>query len=286
AVVAYQDYLLAEDYQEGIDQDARILGWSMTKSVGNALFGIMDKNGAIDIEATPDIPQWQEDDRKDITVSHLLQMSAGLDWTESYSSLTNATRMIFMEKDHVKYSCLAEAEHPPGEHWYYSSGTSNILSGILRNKFDSFDDYLAFPYDSLFAPLGMHSAVIEMDNVGNHVLSSYCWATARDWTRFGLLYLYRGNWLGKQIFTEDWTDYSTSAAPASDGKYGAQIWINENPWRMPSVPTDAFYEQGFGGQRILIVPSMDLVVTVMSGNQPDFDFNSFYEQVFECLGEE
>ena len=98
----------------------------------------------------------------------------------------------------------------PDRKWYYSSGTSNILSKIMHITFDDDAQYATFPYDSLFHKINMKSAIIETDNSWNFVLSSYCWATARDWTKFGMLYLNQGNWFGYQIFSPEWIDYSTS----------------------------------------------------------------------------
>ncbi len=177
----------------------------------------------------------------------------------------------------------SKAKEEPNQKWLYSSGTTNILSKIMRSKFDSYDEYLSFPYDSLFHQINMKSAIIELDNNGNHLLSSYGWANARDWTRFGLLYLNNGNWFGKQIFSEKWVEYSTTPALKSNGKYGAQIWLNTFGEKLPSVPHDAYYENGFGGQRILIIPSKNIVITILSGNQNDFDFDLFYKNVLSCF---
>ncbi|WP_459212495.1 serine hydrolase domain-containing protein [Aquimarina rhabdastrellae] len=282
-LVAYKNWLVAEEYQEGVQQDSRILGWSMTKSVGNAFFGIMEKDQKVNIKDVTRFSTWANDDRKTITVSDLLRMNSGLKWSENYGSLSDVTRMLYLEKDFpafAKQSPLAEA---PGTKWLYSSGTSNLLSKVMRNSVTGFENYNAFPKQRLFDPIGMKSAVIETDNVSNYVLSSYCWATARDWTRFGLLYLYKGNWFGKQIFTEEWVDYSTTPVADSDGLYGAQIWLNATQKRIPSAPKDAFFENGFGGQRILIIPSKDLVITVMSGKADDFDFDELYTQIFKHI---
>lgn len=281
--VAYKDFLLAEQYNQGVNENTRLLGWSMTKSMGNALYGILAKNGILSIEETTGIKSWQGDQRKEITYSNLLQMSSGLAWDESYTRLSNVTRMLFLEKDFSKYALQSKAIKKPDEEWVYSSGTSNILSGILRTKFKDYTDYLTFPYDSLFLPIGMKSALIELDPSGHHVLSSYGWATARDWTRFGLLYLYRGHWFGQQIFSPEWVDYSTTSAKKSDGKYGAQLWVNSQGDPMPSVPHDAYFENGYGGQRVLIIPSKELVFVVLSGNQNDFDFDTFYKEALRCF---
>jgi CubicO group peptidase (beta-lactamase class C family) len=130
----------------------------------------------------------------------------------------------------------------------------------------------------------MKSAVLETDAAGNYVFSSYCWATARDWTRFGLLYLNKGHWFGRQVFTEDWADYSTHPANASGKRYSAQIWLNaaDDP-AMKNAPPDAYYEDGFGGQRVLIIPSKELVIVMLSGQQKDFEFDYILPDLLACF---
>jgi CubicO group peptidase (beta-lactamase class C family) len=281
--ITYRNFLLAEAYAPGVDRNTRLLGWSMTKTMSNALIGNLVKNGMVDIDKPAGIEEWKNDDRKNITISNLLQMSSGLDWEEDYGKLSNVTRMLYLTPDMVSYSLQPQLRSTPDSEWVYSSGTSNILSGIIRSKFDSENEYLNFPYDSLFAVLGMKSAVLETDRANNYVFSSYCWATARDWTRFGLLYLNEGNWFGKQVFTQEWTRYSTTPATSSEGQYGAQIWLNAGRKEMPSAPPGAYYEDGFGGQRVLMIPSKDLAVVMLSGQQKNFDFNQFLARVLDCF---
>ncbi len=281
--VAYKNFLLGEEYSEGVDKNTRLLGWSMTKTIGNSLFGILEKNNIINVNDAAGIESWKNDERKNITINNLLQMSSGLNWIENYSKLSNVTTMLYLKENFPAYAIESKANEEPNQKWLYSSGTTNILSKIMRSKFDSYDEYLSFPYDSLFHQINMKSAIIELDNNGNHLLSSYGWANARDWTRFGLLYLNNGNWFGKQIFSEKWVEYSTTPALKSNGKYGAQIWLNTFGEKLPSVPHDAYYENGFGGQRILIIPSKNIVITILSGNQNDFDFDLFYKNVLSCF---
>ena len=179
----------------------------------------------------------------------------------------------------------------PGEVFNYASGTSNILSGLIRQSFDDHGDYLEFPHKELFDPLGMDSALIEIDQAGNYILSSYGWATARDWTRFGLLYLYKGNWFGKEIFNEEWYLKSIAAAKSSKCRYGYHIWLNTTDEvghkELKNVPDDAFYEDGVFGQRILIIPSKDLVISVFSGMMDgkvfETFFDDFYGEVLDCF---
>jgi CubicO group peptidase (beta-lactamase class C family) len=284
--VAYNNFLVGEAYNSGVDAETRLLGWSMTKSIGNALFGILNKTKKIDIYKETGISEWQGDGRKSITTNNLLQMSGGLQWEENYFRLSDVTKMLFLNQDFPAYEIQPNLENKPNEKWLYSSGSSNILSDILRMNFSNHENYLRFPYDSLFQQINMKSALIELENKGNYALSSYAWATARDWTRFGLLYLYKGNWFGKEIFTPQWATYSTTPSTTSNGVYGAQFWLNYSGEKVPSINRDAFYEDGFGGQRILIIPSRNLVITVLSGNQSNFNFDEFYSHIVSCFDNE
>ena len=209
-VVANDSTMLAEQYQIGVDKDSRLLGWSMTKTVGNALSGILKKNQQFHLDQIQLLPEWENDIRKNISLNNLLKMSSGLEWTEDYSKLSDVTRMLYLDVDFPSRAIRSPSVEAPDQKWYYSSGTSNILSKIMRNTFDDDSQYSAFPYESLFHRINMRSAVIETDNVGDFVLSSYCWATARDWTKLGMLYLNRGNWFGDPIFSPDWVNYNTT----------------------------------------------------------------------------
>lgn len=279
--VAYKDYLVSDKYAEGVTKDTRLLGWSMTKTVLNALYGILEKNGKINLEENCCLPEWKNDERREITLNNLLQMNSGLQWNEEYSMKTDVTQMLYLEPDVSSYAMQMPGAKKPGDEWRYSSGTTNILSRILRLKLA--EQYLSFPYDSLFNVIGMSSAVVELDNSGNYIYSSYGWATARDWTKFGLLYLNKGNWFGRQVFTPQWAEYSVAPANSSDNGYGAQVWLNASDKKLPAVPGDAFFANGYGGQKILVIPSKQMVIVVLSGRQKDFDFNSFYAEVFSCF---
>ncbi len=281
-VVAQNNQLVAEGYQAGINPNTRLLGWSMTKTMSNALYGILTGQGVVDIDQPTGLAAWQNDGRQHITINNLLQMSSGLHWSESYFTLSEVTRMLYLVADMPAYARQQPATVAPNQVWYYASGTTNILSGLLRQQAGSHAAYRSLLHDSLFAAINMPSAMVETDAAGNYVLSSYGWATARDWTRFGLLYLNNGQWFGQQVLPPGWVARSVAPAPASGGRYGSQMWLNASG-RLPSVPKDAYFENGFGGQRILIIPSKNMVITFMSGFVPLFDFNSFYAAVFSCF---
>ena len=281
--IVYKNNLIAEEYAPGITATTRLLGWSMTKTMCNALIGNLVKNGLLDINQPAPIPEWQNDERKNITVNNLLQMSSGLEWVEDYGKISNVTKMLYLERDLGTYAASVPFLSNPGEDWVYSSGTTNILSEIIRKSLPDEKQYHDFPHDSLFDVLGMRSAVLEMDDAGTYIFSSYGWATARDWTRFGMLYLNKGWANGKQVFTPEWANYSETPASASGGKYGAQIWLNVVQVELPKAPPDAFYEDGFGGQRVLVIPSKEMLIVMLSGQQKDFDFNPFVAQLLTCI---
>lgn len=282
-LVNYKNYLIAENYAPGVDVNTRLLGWSMTKTISNALIGNLVKNKRMDISQPANIDGWQQDERKKITINNLLQMSSGLEWEEDYSKISHVTKMLFQQRDLSAFAMSSPAVFKPGEVWRYSSGTTNILSFLIKSAFEDEVDYLSFPKDSLFDMIGMRSAMIEMDDANTFVLSSYCWATARDWTRFGLLYLNQGMANGHEVFTPEWTAYTLTPAPASGDKYGAQIWLNKAQTELPSAPPDAFYEDGFGGQTVLVIPSKELVVVLLSGQQKNFDFDRFILKILNCF---
>lgn len=171
----------------------------------------------------------------------------------------------------------------PGEIWNYSSGTSNLLSGILRDQFGSRQEYLDYPYKALIDKIGMHSMLLEVDMEGNYVGSSYGWATTRDWAKFGTLYLNSGNWNGEQLFSPKWVDYITKPTAHSKGVYGAHFWLNAGG-KFPDVPRDMYSANSFQGQYVFVITSKDLVV-VRTGlaTNPIFDVNTFLRDLIKSI---
>ncbi|WPR72313.1 serine hydrolase [Flavobacterium sp. NG2] len=282
-VVIYKDKIVAEKYASGFNEKSKLLGWSMTKSVTSAIFGVLAKQGKFDIYKPAPIPEWQRDSRKYITTHNLLQMNSGLAWVENYKTICDVTRMLFQSKDMGKVQLHKLATYNPNTHWNYSSGTTNLLAKILRGEFKNHQDYLDFWYTNLIDKIGMHSMLIETDMTGNYVGSSYGWATARDWGKFGLLYLHQGNWNGEQILDSTWVDYSKTPTATSKNGYGAHFWLNAGG-KFPDVPRDMYYCSGFQGQMIAIIPSKELVI-VRLGLKGDegFDFNLFLKEIVASI---
>jgi CubicO group peptidase (beta-lactamase class C family) len=278
-VVLYKNKLIAEKYDTGFTKDSRILGWSMTKSITSSAFGVLAKQGKIDIYKPAPVAEWQNDERKNITINDLLHMNSGLEWEENYSTICDATKMLFLAEDMGKVQLDKPAQFKPNTHWNYSSGTTNLLSLILRRQFKTQQEYLDFWYSAVIDKIGMSSMIVEQDMTGTFVGSSYGWATARDWSKFGLLYLNKGNWNGEQILDESWVKYTATPTNTSEGKYGAQFWLNAGG-KFPDVPRDMFYCSGYQGQMVAIIPSMDMVIVRMGLKEdPAFDFNGFLKGI-------
>ena len=171
----------------------------------------------------------------------------------------------------------------PTEIWNYSSGTTNLLSGILRQQFRTHQEYLDFPYRDLIDKIGAHSMLIEAAVAGNYVGSSYGWANTRDWARFGQLYLDRGQWNGEQLFKPEWVDYIVTPTALSNGIYGAHFWLNSSG-KFPDVPRDMYSMNGFQGQYVFVIPSKSLIV-VRTGlaEEPEFDINGFLSNLVKAI---
>ncbi|WP_348812095.1 serine hydrolase domain-containing protein [Flavobacterium maritimum] len=282
-LVIYKDKIIAEKYDTGFNKDSKILGWSMTKSITSAMFGILEKQAKFNIYKPAPIPEWANDERKIITTNDLLHMNSGLEWEEKYDRICDATEMLFQAEDMTKVQLEKPAIFKPNTHWNYSSGTSNLLSGILRKQFKTHQEYLDFWYTNLIDKIGMNSMLIETDMAGNYVGSSYGWATTRDWAKFGLLYLHKGNWNGEQILNESWVKYTTTPTNTSNGQYGAHFWLNASG-RYKDAPRDLFSCNGFQGQMIFIIPSQDLVIVRMGLKEdPAINFNELLRGIISSI---
>ena len=259
----------------------------MTKSFVNALIGIMVKDSLLDIHVPMDIPEWQSDGRKAITLHDLMQMQSGLEWNEDYGARSDVNIMLHCERDMGLYALMKPLEYEPSTHWQYSSGTTDIAMRYLRSRFSSDEAFLRYMHSRLFAPLGIIAPVFEQDMSGTPVGSSYLYATAMDFARFGQMYLDDGCVGNERILPEGWVDYTRMPAAASNGRYGAFFWLNRSG-KFPDVPKDMYYCDGHDGQDIFIFPSHQLVVVILGFSpKPDnvIDFNALLRDILSITSE-
>lgn len=264
--VAYQDKIIAEHYRPGIDESTPLLSWSASKSITSALIGRLVQTRGLDIYRPVGFEEWKQDDRRSITIDHLLRMESGLAFDERYAPLSEAVEMLYQSTDMGGYALAKPLEAEPGTQWSYSSGTTNILSKILfQQTGGDIRSLETFAREELFHKLGMTTAIFEHDEAGAFVGSSYFYASTRDWLRFCLLYKNKGIWNGEQLLPEGWVDYSLRPTPhAPDGRYGAQIWLNagepgSDERLLPRLPDDTFAFEGYQDQWFIVIPSKSLM---------------------------
>lgn len=291
-VVVYEGQIVGEKYATGFDRNSKLMGWSMAKSITNALIGILVRKGKLQLNSLAPVAEWQNDERKEITLNHLLQACSGLSWSESYFVPTSDFHNMFIRSDDkAAYAATRKLKHTPGEHFQYSSGTTNILSRIIRQTVSD-EQYYRFPYEELFYKTGMNHTLLEPDPSGTFVGSSYGFGSARDWARFGMLYLNDGIWNGERILPEGWVKYTTTPAPATQmGEYGAQWWLNKgskdnaNIRKYPELPSDAYWADGFEEQYVMVIPSKKLVLVRLGVSHHRFDFTRLAIAIIKSLPE-
>lgn len=266
-VVVSGGKIVAERYNPGFGDASTIhQSWSMAKSFTSALVGILVRQGRLDIYAPAPVPQWSDaaDPRHAITTDQLLRMASGLEWNEAYLAPDSDTVAMLAgpgRDDMAGYAASKPAAVPPDTRVSYSTGTSNILAGIVGDEVGHGDPYRSFLQDELLSPIGIapERARPGFDARGNLIGGSIMDTTARDFARFGYLFLRNGVWDGRQILPAGWVDYVRTPSPPPFGlpNYGAQWWIDaDHP--------DRFYASGLVGQHIMVVPAADLVVVVLS----------------------
>ncbi|WEO66907.1 serine hydrolase domain-containing protein [Rhizobium rhizogenes] len=267
AVVVIKDgRIVAESYGEGFGKGTPLIGWSMTKTVNAAIIGRLMLTGRMSFDDQNLLPQWSEDARKNIKLSDLLGMESGLAFNESYGAVSDVTRMLYLDPDSTGIAANAPQQAPAGERFSYSSGTATLLSRVWMNKLPNESTAIAYPRDALFAPLGMSSAVLEADERGTFIGSSYLYATARDWARFGQFLLQDGVWKGQRLLPEGFVGAMRTPTKASEGAYSqVQAWL-AGPGGSDAqfgLPADTFWMLGHDGQSVAIVPSAHLVLVRM-----------------------
>lgn len=290
--------IVFEKYGNSFDKDSRLISWSMAKSITSALFGIMQKDGKLSLDAPIADPHWKADDKRSkITYRQALTMTDGINWREEdYSDAirNDAALMLFGKgrEDIVKYATSRPLKNNPGEVWNYSSGTTNIIAAGIsralgpRNVSDPTGRAAMrnFMYDRLFTPIGMTNTSAEFDANGNFYGSSLVYSTAQDFARFGLLFLRGGQWDGKQIINEDFVNFVRTP---SNGKgadhYGAHWWLSPSNGKgiLKKGPFDAFAAQGHEGQLIMVIPSKDMVIVRLGLSTSEKHWDAIGEQIQE-----
>jgi CubicO group peptidase (beta-lactamase class C family) len=291
-IVLHDDRVIAERYGTGYNIDTPLLAWSVSKSVVNALIGILVRQGRLSVGAPAPVPAWRDpsDPRHAITIEELMRMTSGLALAETNSGFDPSSRMLYTEPDMAGFAESAGLRAAPGTRYSYSSPSTLILSRIIRDAVGGrAEDVRRFAERELFDPLGMRHVTIEFDATGTPIGSTYMFATARDWARFGMLYMNDGVVSRRRILPEGWVRYSASPTPGARDGYGAGFFTNRGDSDFArrrvrgGMPADSFFASGTLGQRIVIAPAERLVVVRFGRAQdwPDFDIRGLIRLVAE-----
>jgi CubicO group peptidase (beta-lactamase class C family) len=272
---------VGEYYAPGFEPNTPLLGWSMTKTVMAGVIGMLIKDGKLSLAQAGFWPG--NDGREKIRLKDLLAMSSGLQWNENHGLVSDLTSMLYQQPDMAAFARSQPLAHPPGEEWQYSTGTAVILSRIAQESLTKgateAQDLSTFIKARLFNPIGISSATIEPDEHGTLVSSSYMYATARDWARYGLFLLQDGVWQGEELLPPGYVTMMSTPVDASHGQYGmgqTWLWIPDsvtpgvNPDTAFGIPPDAFWMAGHDGQSVCIIKSRQLVI-VRLGLTPHAD---------------
>lgn len=297
--------LVYEKYANGYNRNSPHNTRAISKSFINALVGsaILENRFQLDDPVASYYAPLNRASHKKITIKNLLEMSSGIDWDEgreNSSVKSSVLNMLFAEgsRNMALYAAGLPISHEPGSYWYYSSGDTNILSALLKERLGS--EYSRYPWDKIFDPLGMKNVTWERDVSGTFVGSSYVYMRAQDLAKFAYLYLNDGIWNGKRILPVDWVRYTTTVVdsyyttPLRKDMYednpGAHVFLNigdsfrdvDRPW--PEAPADLFVFRGQRGQFAFVIPSLDLVIVRYGDDrEQSLDINKFLKLVIAIL---
>ena len=273
--------VVREEYGPTAGPDTALVSWSMAKSVTHAAAGLCVRDGLLRLDEPVRVPEWLDDARGEITLDHLLAMSDGLAWREEYvdAGQSDVIEMLFGSghADVASFAASMPLVHAPGTVWNYSSGTTNIVARLVGDAVAGATATAAvreaamrrFLADELFGPLGMVSADARFDDAGTFIGSSFVYSTARDFARFGELYLHDGLNDGRRLLPDGWCVHArtppSAPVPADEEfGYGRHWWL----WDRMGV-ADAFGAHGYEGQYTVVAPDRDLVVVRLGKTTAD-----------------
>ncbi len=269
-LVLHKGRIVAERYDLGTTADTQLESWSMGKSLTATLVGLLIQQGALSLEAPAPVAAWQRpgDPRRGITLSHLLRMSSGLhctspgdpDYAPDRDGYPAHALVYTGALDVFRFSTSRPLQFTPGTEGRYRNCDPLTLGAIVRQAVEARgEEYLTWPQRALFDRIGIRRQVLEPDPYGNFILSGYDYGTVRNWARLGLLYAQDGVWQGTRLLPEGFVRFVSTPAPGwAKPRYGGLFWVNGT--NELDAPPDAYWMAGAGGQRVIVIPSRELVI--------------------------
>lgn len=281
-VVARHGRIVWERYWGGWTEASTDNSWSMAKSVTSALVGIAIDEGKIeglDQSASDFIPEWRGSNREEITIRHLLSMATGLEWAMLYDPPSGDTATMLGQEDEVAYALDREVYRAPGSDWYYSDGDVEVVGHIL--KVATGMEASEYAQKKLFGPIGFEMDDWSSDNRGQTLTYCCIRSTARDFARFGYLYLREGKWGEQQVVPAEWVKESTQPSQFENMNYGYYWWLVD----FPGAPEDLYAAMGYLEKRIYVMPSLDIVAVRLGEGDENWDDAAFLRPIVDAARE-
>ncbi len=282
-LVIKDDSILFEKYYNGYTKDSLSNSFSMAKSIIMSMLFKAIQDGyikSLDDKLTDYIPEFKGKYAKDVTLRHLSGMASGSNWVESYYNPFNITAESYFTDDLNKMILeKVRFDNPPGKKWYYSSGDTQILGMVLAKATGkTLSDYLS---ESFWKPLGMRKHAWWNLDRENGMEKAFCCinSNARDFARFGKLYLHQGNWNGKQIIDSTFVQQATTAYLKDMPLYGLQWWIFDHKG------TKGYMMRGHKGQYVMVVPDEKTIVVRLGEIKPKSPMGTYSDDIFVYLEE-
>ncbi|MFQ3363546.1 MAG: CubicO group peptidase (beta-lactamase class C family) [Candidatus Azotimanducaceae bacterium] len=275
--------IIGEAYAKGFSPQTPLMGWSMGKSLSAIMLGHLAFSEKLGMGEANLFSEWSADERRNITLRQLLQMSSGLGFSEVYAPGSDATRMLFIAASASGVAKTSALIHPPGSHFSYSSGTANLLSEVFVNSTGGTQAAVNILHNEILAPMAMAHTTLEVDANGVFVGSSNIYSSTRDWARLGLLMLQEGELNGHRILSKQWVAEATRPNDSDNERaYGYQVWLNQGDQalRWPDLPADAYAFTGNRGQRVMIIPSQQTLVVRMGWSSVSYPDNQRFAEIF------
>jgi len=300
ACLVVQGGLIVEErYAPEVTAQTPLISWSVGKSITQAAVGILVADGLLDPTLPVGAPEWQAagDLRQAITMNDLLEMRSGLKFVEDYvdDQESDCLEMLFGSGTHdvAGYAASQPLEHGVGQVFNYSSGTTNIIARHVAQVLGAGTDpsersrvMQQFLQERLFGPLGMSTAEPRFDDAGTFIGSSYLFASAQDFARFGLLYLRDGVWDSKRILPTGWVNAARTAVsvdPEDGWLYGQHWWVRRESASSSrgTGSGEIFWANGYEKQIVMCIPNSDTVLVRLGKTTADQrdSFESYWDQV-------
>jgi CubicO group peptidase (beta-lactamase class C family) len=276
--IARSGQLVYERYAPEITPDTPLYGFSLGKTLAVLLAGKLSAQGQFDIHQPLSYNAWQ-DGRSNISSHHLMTMTSGLQFDESYVEATSDANMLFVADDMADLAINKMLVMPAGQEFKYSTANSFILADQFNQQLGGLENTYR-EFQSLMREISVNSVIVQADGHGTMTFGMQDLISTRDLLRIGQFMLQKGRWNGEKIIPTSWFDYMQTpilAEMGADNKlkktYGAGIWLNHNEPHgkiLPSLPEDAYLALGMRGQYVIVIPSHELVI-VRTGTTLDLD---------------